>query len=166
MPAPAAIRSAILLAACLMLPGAAAAQSAPPLLESYGRVATLLNYMSVYVAESLLACAEKNVLTEEQTEVRYAAYRKRNAALLERAETWSQQAEKRLQAQGEERAAQRVAEEAGLSAMAAASARAQAMIGKAGDARAACAEILAAIEAGRYDLSGNAEFVDLLKVNP
>ena len=156
----------MVLAALLMLPGAAAAQSAQPLLESYGRVTTLLNYMTAYVGESLLACAEKNVLTEEQTEERYRAYRKRNAALLERAESWSQQAEKRLHAQGEERAAQRVAEEAGLGAMAAASARAQAVIGKAADARAACTQILAAIESGSYDLSGNAEFVNLLKANP
>jgi len=165
MSVPGAFRSALLLAACLALPGAAVAQS-PTLLESYGRVTTLLSYMTAHVGELLLACAAKSVLTEEQTEARYQAYRKRNAALLERAEAWSQDAEKRLHAQGEERAARRVAEEAGLTAMAAASARAQGEIGRASDVRAACAARLAAIESGRYDLSGNAEFVDLLQVDP
>lgn len=156
----------IVLAACLGLPGLAAAQSQPTLLESYGRVTTLLNYMTGYVGESLLACAAKIVLTEEQAEARYQAYRKRNAALLERAGAWSQDAEKRLHAQGGERAARRVAEETTLTAMAAASARAQGVIGKASDARAACAAMIAAIESGRFDLSVNAEFVNLLKTDP
>jgi hypothetical protein len=153
------------LTAWIALQGAAIAQS-PALLDSYARVTTLLTYMTTYVGETLLACVEKNVLTEEQGEAHFKAYRERNATLLERAESWSQQAEQRLRAQGEERAAQIVAEDASLTAMAAASARAQSVIGKAGDTRAACTVIMAAIESGRYDLSGNAEFVELLKTKP
>jgi hypothetical protein len=157
---------AIVLAACLLLPGAGGAQSAPTLLDSYARAITLLNYMTAYVGESLLACAEKNALTEEQAEARFKAYRVRNAMLLERAETWSQEVEKRLRAQGEDRAAQRRAEEAGMSALAEASMRAQGEIGAARDVRALCAAKSAAIESGSYDLSSNAEFVNLLKANP
>ena len=160
-----AIRTGILMAACLV-PAGAAAQPAPTLLESYVRVTELLSYMTVHVGELLLACAARNVLTEEQAEARYQAYRKRNAALLERAEAWSRDAEKRLQAQGEGRVAQRLADESDLTAKAAASMRAQDEIGKAADGRAACAVRLAAIESGRYDLSGNAEFVELLKAKP
>jgi hypothetical protein len=156
----------LVLAACLMLPGAAAAQSAPALLDAYARAIALLNYMTTYVGESLLACAEKSVLTEAQAEARFQAYRARNAALLERAETWRQEVEKRLRAQGEERAAGQRAEEAGMSAMMVASARAQGEIGKAGDVHAICGARFAGIESGRYDLSGNAEFVDLLRANP
>lgn len=156
----------MVLAAALGLPGLAAAQSQPTLLESYGRVTTLLNYMTAYVGEALLACAAKNVLTEPQAEARYQAYRKRNAALLERAEAWSQQAEKRLRAQGEELAARRVAEEATLTAMAAGAARAQRVIGNASDAPAACTALMGAIESGSFDLSVNAEFVELQKTNP
>ena len=159
-------RSAIVLAACLLLPAPAGAQSAPTLLESYARAITLLNYMTTYVGESLLACAEKNALTEEQAEARFKSYRARNAMLLERAETWNQQAEKRLRAQGEDRAAQRRADEAGMNAVAEASMRAQGEIGAARDVRALCAAKAAAIEAGSYDLSSNAEFVNLLKANP
>jgi len=157
---------AIVLAACLLLAGAAGAQSAPTLLDAYGRAVALLNYMTTYVGESLLACAAKNVLTEEQAETRFEAYRVRNAVLLERAETWSKDVESRLRAQGEERAAQRRAEEAGLSAIAEASVRAQGEISNARDVRALCAAKLAAFEAGSYDLSSNAEFVTLLKANP
>ena len=157
---------ALVLAACLLLPEPAGAQSAPTLLESYARAITLLNYMTAYVGESLLACAEKNALTEEQAEARFKAYRVRNAMLLERAETWNQEAEKRLRAQGEERAAQRRAEEAGMSALAEASMRAQGEVGTARDVRAFCAAKSTAIEAGSYDLSSNAEFVNLLKANP
>lgn len=154
------------LAACLLPPGAACAQSAPTLLDAYARATTLLNYMTTYVGEALLACAEKNVLTEDQAEARFKAYRERNAVLLERAGAWSQDAEKRLQAQGDGRAAQRLAEDASLTAMAAASARAQGGIGKASDAGAACAAMMTAVESGRFDLSVNAEFVNLLKTNP
>ncbi|MEW6687962.1 MAG: hypothetical protein AB1452_02615 [Pseudomonadota bacterium] len=153
------------LAAGLALPAAAAAQSkpSPALLESYARVIALRSYMTTHVGELLLACGTRGVLTDEEVEARYQAYRKRNAALLGRAEAWSKEAEQRLAAQGEERAARRLAEESDLTAMAAASARAQGVIGKARDARAACAAMGAAIESGRYDLSGNAEFVELLR---
>lgn len=161
-----ATRSILVLAVCLNLAGPAAAQSPPSLLDSYARVTSLLDYMTSYVGEALLACAAKNVLTEEQAEARYQAYRKRNAALLERAEAWNQDAEKQLHAQGAERAARLAAEDASLTAMAAASARAQGVIGKATDARAACATMMAAIESGRFDLSVNAEFVNLLKTKP
>ena len=161
-----ACRSAMVLAACLLPSGPAGAQSAPTLLDSYARAITLLNYMTTYVGESLLACAEKNVLTEEQAEARFKSYRVRNAMLLERAETWNKEAEKRLRAQGEDRAAQRRAEEAGMNAVAEASMRAQGEIGAARDVRALCAAKSAAIEAGSYDLSSNAEFVNLLKANP
>ena len=156
----------MVLAACLLLPGPAGAQSAPTLLDSYARAITLLNYMTAYVGESLLACAEKNALTEEQAEARFKAYRVRNAMLLERAETWNQEAEKRLREQGEGRTAQRRAEEAGMSAVGEASIRAQGEIGNARDVRALCAARSAAIEGGSYDLSSNAEFVKLLKSNP
>jgi hypothetical protein len=159
-------RSTLVLAAGLLLPCPADAQSPPTLLDSYARAITLLNYMTAYVGESLLACAEKNALTEAQAETRFKAYRVRNAMLLERAETWNQEAEKRLRAQGEDRAAQRRAEEAGMSAVAEASMRAQGEIGNARDVGALCAARSAAIEAGSYDLSSNAEFVNLLKANP
>lgn len=156
----------VVLASGLALPVAGVAQPAPALPESYSRMIALLDYMTAHVGELLLACAAKNILTEEQAEARYQAYRKRNGALLERAERWRQDAEKRLQARGEEREARHLAEEASFSAMAAASARAQEEIDKAGDVRAACAPRLAAIESGSYDLSGNAEFVGLLKTRP
>jgi len=159
-------RSTLVLAACVLLPGPAGAQAAPTLLDSYTRAITLLNYMTAYVGESLLACAEKNALTEEQAEARFKSYRERNATLLNRAETWSQEAEKRLRAQGEDRAAGRRAEEASMSAVAEASMRAQGEIGNARDVGALCAARSAAIEAGSYDLSSNAEFVNLLKANP
>ena len=159
-------RSAMVLAACLLLPGTVGAQSAPTLLDSYARAITLLNYMTAYVGESLLACAEKNAMTEEQAEARFKSYRARNARLLERAETWNHEAEKRLRAQGEDRAAQRRAEEAGMSGVAEASMRVQGEIGTARDVRAFCAAKSAAIEAGGYDLSSNAEFVNLLKASP
>lgn len=161
-----ATRSGIVLAAWLGLAGPAAAQSQPTLLDSYGRVTSLLDYMTGYVGEALLACAAKGVLGEEQAEARYQAYRKRNAALLERAGAWNQDAEKRLNAQGDERVARRVAEDASLTAMAAASARAHGEIGRASDVRAACAAKIAAIQSGHYDLSSNGEFVNLLKAKP
>jgi len=159
------MRRGAVLAAFLSLAGPAAAQSAAPLLDAYGRVTTLLNYMTMYVAESLLACAAKNVLTEDQAEARFQAYRERNAAMLERAENWSQQAEARLRAQGAERAARRAAE-TGLGAVAEATVRAQGEIGKAGDVRAACTAKITAIQSGHYDLQSNSEFVNLLKADP
>ena len=157
---------AIVLVACLLLPGLAAAQSAPTLVEAYGRAVALLNYMTTYVGESLLACVAKGALSEAQAEARFEAYRVRNAQLLQRAETWSNGMESRLRAQGEEREARQRAEEAGLSAIAEASVRAQGEIGNAGNVRALCAAKLALFESGSYDLSTNAEFVNLLKANP
>ncbi len=156
----------LILAASLALPVSALAQPAPTLLESYGRMVALVDYMTGHVGVLLLACAARGVLTEPQAEARYQAYRGRNAAPLERAEAWRQAAEKRLQAQGEEGAAQRLADESSFGALAAASIRAQEEIGKAADAQAACAPRLAAIESGRYDLSVNAELADLLKTQP
>lgn len=157
---------ALVLAASLVLPGAAAAQAQPTLLDSYGRVVALLDFMTSYVGESLLVCAEKNFLTEAQTEARFKAYRERNAALLERADAWRQAAEARLRAQGEERAAQERAEAAGMSATSVALARVKHEFDKAGDARALCSARLEGIESGRYDLSVNADFVGLLKDSP
>jgi len=155
-----------LLAACLLLPAMASAQSAPSLLDAYGRTVALLNFMTTYVAESLLACEEKNVLAKGQAEARFKAYRERNAALLERADTFRQEAEKRLRAQGEERAAQQRADEAGMGATAAALARVQAEMDQVRDMRALCAGKVEGIESGRYDLSLNTELVGLLKANP
>ena len=151
---------------CLLLPGCAGAQSAPSLLDAYGRTVALLNFMTTYVGESLLACAERNVLAEGQAEARFKAYRERNAALLERAGAWRQEVEKQLRSQGQERAALERADEAGMSATAAALARVRAEIDKVRDIRALCAGKVEGIESGRYDLSLNAEFVGLLKTNP
>jgi hypothetical protein len=156
----------LVLAACLVLPCQAAAQSPSALLDSYGRVIGLLDFMTSYVGEFLLACAEKNFLTEGQTEARFKAYRERNAVLLERADAWRQGAEKQLHAQGEGRAAQERAESAGMSATSVALARVRMEIDKAGDVRALCSARLQGIESGRYDLSVNADFVGLLKENP
>ena len=157
--------AALGLAACLLLAGPACAQ-APSLLDAYGRTVALLNFMTTYVAESLLACAEKGLLAEGQAEARFKAYRERNAALLERADAWQREAEKRLRSQGDERAALERAEETGLSATAAALERVKAEIEKVRDTRALCSGKVESIEAGRYDLSRNAEFVGLLKTNP
>ena len=144
-------------AVCLVLAQAAQAQSLP---DSYARVTALLNFMTTYVGEVLLGCAEKNVLTEDQAEARFKAYRERNTALLERAEAWSREAEARLGT------ARRQGDQAGLGAVAEASTRAQGEVGTATDVRAFCAARLAAIESGNYDLSVNRELVDLLKTRP
>lgn len=158
--------SHLLLVACLALPGAAAAQSPPPLLDAYGRVIALLDFMTSYVGESLLACAERSFLTEAQAEARFRAYRERNATLLERTDRWRQEAEKRLRSQGEERAAQERAGEAGAGAVAMALARVRDEIDKVRDLRAMCAGKLGGIESGRYDLSLNAELVGLVRADP
>ena len=155
-----------LAASLLALPGAVTAQQPPLLAESYGRMNALLDYMTGYVAETLLACVGRSVLSEAQAEAHYRAYRARNSALLERAEQWRQAAERRLESQGEARAARQSADESGTTAMAAASVLAQEQIGKAADARAICSERLAAFESGRFDLSGNQELVNLLKKEP
>lgn len=156
----------LLLAACLALPVAAAAQSAPPLLDAYGRVIALLNFMTSYVGQSLLACAERSFLTEAQAESRFQAYRGRNAAILERADRWRQDAENRLRLQGVERAAEERAGEAGTGATTMALARVQEELDKVRDLRALCAGKVDAIAVGRYDLSLNAEFVGLLQADP
>jgi hypothetical protein len=158
--------AAIVLATCLLFPGIAGAQSTLPLLDAYGRTVALLNFMNTYVAESLLACAEKGFLAEGQAEARFKAYRERNAALLERADTWRQEAEKRLRSQGDERAALEHADEAAMSATASALARVKAEMDKVSDVRALCDGKVGGIESGRYDLSLNAELVGLLKTNP
>jgi hypothetical protein len=156
----------MVLAAWLLLPAAAGAQSAPALLESYSRATALLNYMTTYVGEVLLGCAEKKVVTEEQAEARFTSYQKRNAALMEQAEAWSREAEARLRAQGDERNARRQADQAGLGAVAEASTRAQGELGTAKDPGAFCTARLAAIESGSYDLSVNRELAELLKTKP
>jgi hypothetical protein len=157
---------ALLATACLLLAGTANAQSAPSLLEAYGRTVALLNFMTTYVAESLIACGEKGSLAHGQADARFKTYRERNAALLERADAWTKEAEKRLASQGDERAALERAEEAGMGATAAALARVQAEMDQVRDIRALCAGKVEGIEAGRYDLSLNIEFVGLLKTKP
>jgi len=152
--------------ACLLFAGTANAQPAPSLLDAYGRTVALLSFMTSYVAESLLACEERNFLSRGEAEARFKAYRERNAALLERADTWKQEAEKRLRSQGEEGAAPERAEEAGMSATAAGLARVHAEMENVRDVRALCAGKAEGIESGRYDLSLNAELVGLLKTNP
>jgi hypothetical protein len=161
------IRAALLpWAAWVMLSGPAAAQPPLALLDAYGRTIALLNFMTSYIAESLLACAEKNALSNAQADARFKAYRERNAALLERADTWRQEAEKRLRSQGEAHAADQRAEEAGMSATAAALGRVQAEMDQSRDVRALCTGKMEGIESGRYDLSLNVELVGLLKTNP
>lgn len=160
-PVSAKVRATIA-AACLLLPGVSAAQPAPAELDAYARVAAILNGTTAYVGESLLACAGANVLTEAQAEERFKSYRERNAALVARAEAWSREIETRLRAQGAERAAKGRAQEAGLSAIASSSQQAEREIGAAPGARAACADRLAAIEAGAFDLSRNPELLGLL----
>ena len=161
-----ACRSTLVLTAFLLLPGLAGAQSAPSLLDAYGRAVALLNFMTTYVAESLLACAEKKHLADGQADARFKAYRDRNATLLERADAWKEEAEKRLRSQGDERAARERGDEAGMGATAAALARVQAEMDQVRDIRALCAGKVEGIESGRYDLSLNAEFVGLLKTKP
>jgi hypothetical protein len=148
--------------ACLLAPGASAAQAAPAELDAYARVVAVLNGTTAYVGESLLACAAANVLTEGEAEERFKSYRERNAASAARAEAWSREVEGRLRARGEERAARQRAEEAGLSAIASSSQQADREIGAAPDARTICTDRLAAIEAGAFDLSRNPEFLGLL----
>jgi hypothetical protein len=147
-------------AACLLWPACVSAQAS--LIDDYARVTALANYMSTFVGETLLACAAVKVLTEEQAETRFAAYRKRNAALLERVERWSERAERRLDGRGEGREARQRSEDAGLTAMAAASARADGELRAARDPAAFCAARLAAIQDGAFDASRNAELAELL----
>lgn len=155
----------LLLAACL-LPSVAAAQSAPPLLDAYGRTIALQHFMTSYVGESLLACAQRGFLREGLAEARFRTYRERNAALLARAEAWRQQAEKRLHSMGEEREAQERAAEASEGATAMALARVEGEMDKVRDLHGLCKGKIEGIESGRYDLALNTEFVDLLRTKP
>jgi len=160
-------RHLLVLAAALALPLAAAAQQqGSALLERYGRVVALHDYVTGHVGELLLVCAALKVLTDADAEARYQAYRTRNAGMLERAARWQQEAEQRLKAQGEERAGMQRGQEASANATALASVRANSVIGKAKDPREACTVRLAAIESGQYDLQRNEELVALLKANP
>ncbi|MGQ0652590.1 MAG: hypothetical protein ACT4P4_10040 [Betaproteobacteria bacterium] len=147
-------------AACLLWSACASGQAT--LIEDYARVTALANYMSTFVGETLLACAEIKVLTEEQAEARFAAYRKRNAALFERVERWSEEAERRLGERGEGREARQRSEDAGLTAMAAASGRAYGDVRAARDPAAFCAARFAAIQDGAFDATRNAELAKLL----
>lgn len=153
---------AIAAAAFLLLPGLAAAQPAQALVEAYARVAAILNGTTAYVGGSLLACAAANALTEEQAEERFQSYRARNSALVVRADAWSKEIELQLRAHGEERAARGRAEDAGRSAIADSSHRAEREIVAAPDTRAICAGRLAAIDSGTFDLARNPELLGLL----
>jgi hypothetical protein len=150
------------LAVCVLLPGASVAQTAQAELDAYARVVAILNGTTAYVGESLLACAAANALSEAEAEARFKSYRERNAALVARAEAWSREMETRLRAQGAERAARARAEEEGMSAIASSSQQAEREIAAGPNARAICAERLAAIEVGAFDLSRNPEFLGLL----
>ena len=141
----------------LPLPGAAQA-----LLDDYARVATLVSYMTTFVGETLIACAGANAVTAQNADARFASYRERNAALLERAEAWNREAERRLRAGGEGHEARLRSEDASLTAMAAASAHVQGELGRAQDVPGFCAARIAAIESGRLDISHNAELQQLL----
>ena len=150
---------ALLAAACLLASSGSAAQA---LAEDYARVAALVSYMSAYVGETLLGCAAAKTLTDEEADARFVAYRKRNAAIFERAERWSEDAERRLGERGEGREARQRAEDASLTAMAAASAHAQAFLRAARDPAEFCAARLVAIQGGAFDASTNAELSRLL----
>jgi hypothetical protein len=149
--------------ACLLLPAASAAQPAQTELDVYARVVAIVNGTTAYVGESLLACAAANVLTEGEAEQRFNSYQERNAASAARADAWRREIEGRLRARGEEPAARRRAEEAGLSAIASSSQQAEREIGAAPDARTICAARLAGIEAGALDLARNPELLGLLE---
>lgn len=136
------------IALLLAWPGALAAQAT---LADYARVTALVNYMTSYVGETLLACAAAKTLTEQQAEARFTAYQQRNTALLERAERWSESAAARSRSDDE-----------ALTAMAAASARVQEEVGRQRDVPAFCAAQLAAIGNGGFDISSNAELQELL----
>jgi len=150
---------AFVIAAALILPQPSAAQA---LLDDYARVAALVSYMTTYVGETLIACAAANAVTELNAEARFASYRERNAALLERADAWNREAERRLRAGGEGNGARLRSEDASLTAMAAASAHVQAELGRARDVPGFCTARIAAIESGRLDMSGNPELQRLL----
>jgi hypothetical protein len=155
-----ALRAAV--AACLLLPGAGAGQSAQALVDDYARVVAILNGTAAYVGESLLSCAGASALTEAQAEERFRSYRERNAPVVARAEAWSRGIEARLRAQGVDRDARQRVEDAGLSAVAGSSQQAEREIRAASDAKAICGTRLAAIEGGAFDLARNPELLRLL----
>jgi hypothetical protein len=157
------MRTVVALAAFLLLGGTSGAQTAPTLRQAYARVATIVNFATVYVGESLLACASAGALSDSEAEERFQSYRQRNAALVARTEAWSRETEVKLRGRDEERAAREDAREAGLSAVAGASLHAQREVGAAPDARAFCATRIAAIDAGAFDLARNAELRALLE---
>jgi hypothetical protein len=150
---------AIIAAAALAAPLTCAAQT---LLDDYARVSQLVQYMTTYVGETLLACAQASTLTEQQAEARFTAYRDRNAALLGRIEAWSREADRRLAASGEAHEGRRQSEDAGITGMAAASQQVEGEFRKVRDVAAFCAARIGAIENGRLDISGNAELQQLL----
>jgi len=156
------MRTAAALAAFLLLGGTSGAQPAQTLHKAYARVTTIVNFTTVYVGESLLACAAAGAISEAEAEEQFQSYRQRNAALDARVEAWSRETELKLRGRDAERAAREDAREAGLSAVAGASLHAQREVGAAPDARAFCAARLAAINAGAFDLSRNAELLALL----
>jgi hypothetical protein len=145
----------------LVFAGTALAQP-QRLLEAYARATLLVSYMTTYVGETLLACVEAKALTEEQAEQRFAAYRSRNAALLDRVDAWSKSAEEQLRSQGGASAALRMSDDASFTGAAEASRRAEGEVGAARDARAFCAARVAAFESGVFDLSTNPELGKLL----
>ena len=143
-----------------MLWSACAAAQAP--IDDYARVTGLVDYMTTFVGETLLACVAAKALTEGDADARFAAYRERNAVVFGRAERWSEDAERRFAERGEGREARLRSEDASLTAMAAASARAQGELRAARDPAAFCAARLAAIQDGSFDASRNAELAKLL----
>lgn len=151
-----------LAAGLLLLPGAAAPQSAPALVDSYARVTAIVNGTAAFVGGTLLACVAAGALSESEAEARFKSYGVRNAELEARVEAWSGQAQVRLRAQGDERAARERVAEAGLSAIAGSSDQAEREIAAAPDRRAECTARLAAIDSGAFDLARNPELARLL----
>jgi hypothetical protein len=157
------MRTALAVAGCLLVAGTAAAQTDEAFAAAHARVTAIVNFTTVYVGELLIACAEAGALTEAQAEERFQSYRSRNAALIERAESWSREAERRLQGQDGARAARERAREAGQAAVAGGSLHAQREVDIAVDARAFCAARVTAIDGGAFDLSRSAELRALLE---
>jgi hypothetical protein len=149
-------------AACLLLPVVANAQPAPRLVEDYARVVAILNGTTAFVGGTLLACTTAGVLSEPEAEQRFKSYRNRNTELEARVDEWSRQAQDRLRAQGDERAARERVNEAALSAIAGSTDQAEREIAAAPDRRAECAARLVAIDSGVFDLARNPELAGLL----
>jgi len=156
------MRTVLTLAGCLLVAGTAAVQADEALAQAHARVTTIVNFTTVYVGELLIACAAAGALTDAQAEERFQSYRSRNGALVARVESWSREAERKLQGEDGARAARERVQEAGEAAVAGGSLHAQHEIGGAADARALCAARLAAIDAGAFGLSRSAELAALL----